>query len=68
VLKRLQREKLLSTYDEAVSGRNRRYYAITEDGRARMCAYRDEWEAYKRRIDRILLAEQAQTEGGVNHG
>ena len=55
VLKRLQRENLLTTYDEAVSGRNRRYYSITETGLGRMNEYINEWEAYKTRIDRILL-------------
>ena len=33
VLRRLQKEGLLTTYDEAVMGRNRRYYRLTEKGK-----------------------------------
>ena len=31
VLRRLQKEELLETYDVAVMGRNRRYYRLTPD-------------------------------------
>ena len=32
VLRRLQKEELLETYDVAVMGRNRRYYRLTDEG------------------------------------
>lgn len=54
VLKRLQRENLLSTYDEAVNGRNRRYYSITDEGRAKLASYRGEWEEFKRTVDAAM--------------
>ncbi|MDR1664147.1 MAG: PadR family transcriptional regulator [Clostridiales bacterium] len=54
VLKRLQKEKLLSTYDEAVNGRNRRYYSLTESGRSKLAGYKEEWETFKQNIDRAL--------------
>lgn len=57
VLKRLQKERLLSTYDEAVNGRNRRYYGLTEEGRVRLAAYKSEWEAYKQSVDRALYGD-----------
>ncbi len=34
VLRRLQKENCLETYDMAFDGRNRRYYKLTETGRA----------------------------------
>ena len=34
VLRRLQKEQLLSVYDRPYQGRNRRYYRITPKGRA----------------------------------
>ena len=54
VLKRLQNNRLLSTYDEAVNGRNRRYYSITEDGSRKLAVFRDEWEIFKTIIDAAL--------------
>ena len=55
VLRRLQKEASLSTYDRVFQGRNRRYYSITPQGREKLQQYRTEWEAYKNRIDDILL-------------
>lgn len=54
VLRRLQKDGCLSTYDQPYQGRNRRYYAITSLGRERFREYRLEWERYKTQIDRVL--------------
>lgn len=55
VLRRLQRDGCLSVYDQAYQGRNRRYYAITDQGRLSLDAYRSEWTAYRSRVERLLL-------------
>ncbi len=55
VLRRLQKESLLTTYDQAYQGRNRRYYSITPEGREKLKYYLVEWGSYKARVDRILL-------------
>ena len=57
VLKRLQKNHLLSTYDEAVNGRNRRYYSLTEEGRQRLRMYSSEWESFKASIDNALYGD-----------
>ena len=62
VLRRLQKDECLVTYDAPYQGRNRRYYAITDFGRRRLEFYKDEWEKYKANIDRLLLEEQIPTE------
>lgn len=54
VLKRLQKEGALVTYDQSFQGRNRRYYSITERGRNLLTEYITEWNEYKVQIDRIL--------------
>lgn len=54
VLRRLQKENLLTTYDIAFQGRNRRYYAITDCGRQKLNKYVYEWNLYKNKIDKIL--------------
>ena len=40
VLRRLQKEQCLETYDLAIDGRNRRYYRLTETGRAQLALYK----------------------------
>lgn len=54
VLRRLQKDGLLSTYDQPYQGRNRRYYAITPDGRAQHIADLREWEQFKTRVEQLL--------------
>jgi PadR family transcriptional regulator PadR len=54
VMRRLQTGECLTTYDEPHSGRNRRYYKITERGLEKLVACVEEWNQFKQRIDFIL--------------
>ncbi len=54
VLRRLQRDGMLVTYDQPFQGRNRRYYKITDKGMEQVLLYKKEWKAYKDRIDQLL--------------
>jgi PadR family transcriptional regulator PadR len=54
VLRRLQKEKMLETYDQPLNGRNRRYYRITRMGQQLLEQYRMEWKNSKTNLDRIL--------------
>lgn len=54
VLRRLQNEHYLSTYDQPYQGRNRRYYQITTEGIEKLTFYKSEWETYKSNIDELL--------------
>lgn len=60
VLRRLQKDEFLTTYDQSFSGRNRRYYAITDKGKDKLNFYRNDWKDYKEKIEKILM-------GGMNH-
>ena len=60
VLRRLQKNGCLTTYDEAFAGRNRRYYKITEQGRAQLRQHRVEWENYRNGIDTIFFGGNSQ--------
>lgn len=62
VLRRLQKDTCLTTYDQPYQGRNRRYYRITDVGRERLLFYRQEWEKYKSSIDVLLSAGEKETE------
>ena len=55
VLRRLQKDGLLETYDMEFQGRNRRYYKITSNGMILLDKYRSEWLSYKKNVDKILL-------------
>lgn len=54
VLRRLEKDKCLDTYDMEFAGRNRRYYKITDRGRELLNNYLAEWEDYKRRVDQVF--------------
>lgn len=54
VLRRLQKDGHLTAYDASCNGRNRRYYMITPAGRARLAAYKAEWNAYSASIHQIF--------------
>ena len=54
VLRRLQKDNCLETYDMEYGGRNRRYYKITEQGRRQLLLYSQEWKSYSGKISKIL--------------
>ena len=54
VLQRLKKGGCLTTYDCPVSGRNRRYYSITDLGRERYVKFRTQWTEFKEAIDHLL--------------
>lgn len=54
VLRRLQKDGFLTTYDQPYQGRNRRYYAITESGRTKFDGYKRDWIQYKTQVDILL--------------
>lgn len=55
VLRRLQKDNYLETYDMEFQGRNRRYYKITSNGMIELDHYRNDWINYKNSVDEILL-------------
>jgi len=54
VLRRLQTDGSLFTYDEAFDGRNRRYYKLTDSGSVKLAEYLTLWEQHKNKVDRIV--------------
>lgn len=55
VLRRLQKDGCLTVYDRPYQGRNRRYYAVTEQGRAVLEECRRSWVDYRSKVERLLL-------------
>ncbi len=58
VLRRLQKDGYLETYDMEFQGRNRRYYKITSNGMILLDKYRNEWILFKKGVNKILLGEK----------
>lgn len=54
VLRRLQKDECLETYDQEYGGRNRRYYKLTERGMAQLNLYKTEWKNYSTKISRLF--------------
>ena len=55
VLRRLQKNGDLAAYDQEYAGRNRRYYTITPEGETQLERYREDWQAYRVRIENLLF-------------
>ena len=54
VLRRLEAAQCLTVYSVEHNGRLRKYYAITDAGRARIAAFLEEWADVKRVYDFIV--------------
>lgn len=54
VLRRLQKDECLETYDMPYQGRNRRYYKITTRGKDVLDVYLDEWKLYSEKINKVF--------------
>lgn len=59
VLKRLQDQKLVTTYNQEFQGRNRKYYSITEDGKMKHIELCEEWESFTSKIDEITGGDRS---------
>ena len=61
VLRRLQRDGLLTVYDRPFQGRNRRYYAITPVGRTQLERRREAWRQFRDGVEELMKED-------VEHG
>ena len=55
VLRRLQKDGAVNSYDQPYMGRNRRYYQLTEKGMQMYADYRRDWAKFRGQVDRLLL-------------
>ena len=52
------KNRCLEVYDVECAGRNRRYYKITDAGRAQLLLYRREWADYSSKISLLFSGEE----------
>ena len=61
ILKKLQSEKQIDSYEKTIRNRRRKYYTLTLQGREELTAMRKDWKQYETKIDAIV-----QTKGETN--
>lgn len=54
ILKKLEKNGFVTTYNQEYQGRIRKYYALTARGRIELVFLKGEWEKYRQAIDGIL--------------
>ena len=54
LLHTLEQKGYVTAYERTEGGRERRYYAITADGRRQLSEKREEWESYTLAVSRVL--------------
>ena len=60
LLHSLESKKMLHSYEREVTGKTRKYYGITRDGKACLRSRRKEWEEYASAVNKVL--------GGLAYG
>ena len=55
ILRRLEAQNLLETYNEEINGRTRKYYKITQAGNAKIRAFISEWKDIERVFKFIMV-------------
>lgn len=57
VLRRLQKDGAVQSYDQPYMGRNRRYYQLTDKGRQMYGEYLREWKNFREQVDRLMTPD-----------
>ena len=60
ILRKLEQNHYLTTYNQEFQGRNRKYYSITEEGKKQLLYLRGEWSTYKETIDNIIISRNPE--------
>lgn len=54
LLHSLEEKNMLTSYEEEVVGKVRKYYAITKEGRKHLSSKETEWKAYAKAVSNVL--------------
>ena len=60
ILKKLEKNRYLTTYSQEYQGRKRKYYSLTPNGREQLSTLKEEWKLYTTTVNGII-------EGSVRH-
>ena len=56
LLHSLEEKNYLTSYEEAVNGKMRKYYSITKEGKKYLKLKKDEWQKYQTAVSNVLCA------------
>jgi len=54
ILKKLEKAGYLTNYSQEYQRRKRKYYTLTDDGRAQLIYLKEEWASYTETVDGII--------------
>lgn len=57
ILRRLEKQEMVNTFNELFQGRNRKYYEITKAGKDKIKAFLKEWENIRKVYDLLTGVE-----------
>ncbi|PXV93456.1 DNA-binding PadR family transcriptional regulator [Lachnotalea glycerini] len=57
LLHMLEEQNLLTSYENEVGGKMRKYYSITKDGKKYLKAKKEEWQEYSSAVSNVLCME-----------
>lgn len=60
ILKKLQKENMIDSYEKIINNRRRKYYTLTEIGKKELEEMKEDWKAYSEGIDRITQQKGVQ--------
>lgn len=60
LLHALEGKRLVTAYEQPVSGKTRKYYSITKEGKKNLAEKKEEWEKYAQGVQGVI--------GGVSYG
>ncbi|WP_427189478.1 PadR family transcriptional regulator [Parvimonas sp. G1604] len=55
ILKKMEQNEFLTTYDGEFNGRKRKYYRITSSGKTQLRFLKSEWIEYRDEVDKIII-------------
>ena len=67
LLHTLEQNGLLTVYEKEVSGKTRKYYHITKQGRKTLQEKKEEWKLYTEAVANVLNAGQDILDGSTKH-
>ena len=62
ILRRMEQQGYLTTWQQEYNGRLRKYYRITPEGEQRLNNFREEWRDVKQMVDYIMGGELSDSQ------
>lgn len=68
LLHTLEGKGFIAGYEEDSTGKSRKYYHLTREGRKRLTEKKAEWQSYQQAVSSVLAMRRRRCEGGLCYG